>query len=85
MDPLTLLAVLGSIIGLTVWLRQAIIDNVKMGRKKREIHSPPQICNLLQSNPNEPNQIKEHCEMSVKSIVILGLRETTSQFQGYSG
>ena len=33
-DPLTLLAVLGSIIGLTVWLRQAIIDNVKIEHVK---------------------------------------------------
>ena len=70
-DPLTLLAVLGSIIGLTVWLRQVIIDNVKMGRKKREIHSFPQICNLLQSNPNEQNQINDLCELIVTSIGFL--------------
>ena len=34
-DPLTLLAVLGTIIGATVWFRQVIIDNVKMARKRR--------------------------------------------------
>ena len=34
-DPLTLLAVLGTIIGATVWFRQVIIDNVKMGRKRQ--------------------------------------------------
>ena len=70
-DPLTLLAVLGSIIGLTVWLRQAIIDNVKMGRKKRETHLFPQLCYLLQSNPNEPNQINDLCELIVTSIGFL--------------
>lgn len=34
-DPLTLLSVLGTIIGATVWFRQVIIDNVKMGRKRQ--------------------------------------------------
>ena len=70
-DPLTLLAVLGSIIGLTVWLRQAIIDNVMMRRRKREIHSMPRIHNLLQSNPNEQNQINDLCELIVTSIGFL--------------
>ena len=47
-DPLTLLAVLGAIIGLTFFLRQAIIDKV-VGRKrrKREINSVSQMYNLL--------------------------------------
>ena len=39
-DPLTLLAVLGSIIGLTVFLRQAIIDKV-VGRKRRKRELSP--------------------------------------------
>ena len=34
-DPLTLLAVLGSVIGVTIFLRQAIIDKV-VGRKRRK-------------------------------------------------
>ena len=70
-DPLTLLAVLGSIIGLTVWLRQAIIDNVMMRRRKREIHSIPQIHNLLQANPNEQDQINNIYELIATSIGIL--------------
>ena len=70
-DPLTLLAVLGSIIGLTVWLRQAIIDNVMMRRRKREIHSMPRIHNLLQSNPNEQEQINDIYELIATSIGIL--------------
>ena len=70
-DPLTLLAVLGSIIGLTVWLRQAIIDNVMMRRRKREIHSMPRIHNLLQSNPNEQDQINDIYELIATSIGIL--------------
>ena len=84
-DPLTLLAVLGSIIGLTVWLRQAIIDNVKKGRMKREIHPFPQIHykyikmgrkkreihNLLQANPNEQNQINDIYELISTSIGFL--------------
>ena len=47
-DPLTLLAVLGSIIGLTVFLRQAIIDKV-VGRKrrKRELSSVSEMYNQL--------------------------------------
>ena len=47
-DPLTLLAVLGAIIGLTVFLRQAIIDKV-VGRKrrKRELSSVPLMYNQL--------------------------------------
>ena len=69
-DPLTLLAVLGSIIGLTVWLRQAIIDNVMMRRRKREIHSMPRIHNLLQSNPNEQDQINDIYELIATSIGI---------------
>ena len=35
-DPLTLLAVLGSIVALTFYLRQLIIDNV-VGRKRRHV------------------------------------------------
>ena len=70
-DPLTLLAVLGSIIGLTVWLRQAIIDNVMMRRRKREIHSMLQIHNLLQANPNEQDQINNIYELIATSIGIL--------------
>ena len=70
-DPLTLLAVLGSIIGLTVWLRQAIIDNVMMRRRKREIHSIPQIHHLLQANPNEQDQINNIYELIATSIGIL--------------
>ena len=70
-DPLTLLAVLGSIIGLTVWLRQAIIDNVMMRRRKREIHSMPRLHNLLQSNPNEQDQINDIYELIATSIGIL--------------
>ena len=70
-DPLTLLAVLGSIIGLTVWLRQAIIDNVMMRRRKREIHSIPQIHNLLQANPSEQDQISNIYELIATSIGIL--------------
>ena len=70
-DPLTLLAVLGSIIGLTVWLRQAIIDNVMMRRRKREIHSMPRIHNLLQSNPKEQDQINDIYELISTSIGIL--------------
>ena len=48
-DPLTLLAVLGSIVGLTLFLRQAIIDKVvgRKRRKKRAIESSPQMYNLL--------------------------------------
>ena len=48
-DPLTLLAVLGSIVGLTLFLRQAIIDKVvgRKKRKKRAIESSPQMYNLL--------------------------------------
>ena len=35
-DPLTLLTVLGAIVGLTFYLRQLIIDNV-VGRKRRHV------------------------------------------------
>ena len=54
-DPLTLLAVLGSIIGLTFFLRQAIIDKVpgKKKRRKRELSSMPQIYNLLVNETDE--------------------------------
>ena len=36
-DPLTLLAVLGSIVGLTLFLRQAIIEKVMAGRRRRDL------------------------------------------------
>ena len=54
-DPLTLLAVLGSIIGLTVFLRQAIIDKVpgRKKRRKREFSSVPQMYNLLMNETDE--------------------------------
>ena len=44
-DPLTLLSVLGTIIGATVWFRQVIIDNVKMVRKRRRRRSEIQMSN----------------------------------------
>lgn len=34
-DPLTLLTVLGAIAAVTVGLRQVVIDNIPIGRKKR--------------------------------------------------
>ena len=53
-DPLTLLAVLGAIIGLTLFLRQAIIDKIpKSKRRKREIESLPQMYNLPQSDADQ--------------------------------
>ena len=61
-DPLTLIAVLGSIVGVTVFLRQAIIDKVSVGRRKREVDS------LAQSNPNEQNQIYDHYTFIIKSV-----------------
>ena len=36
-DPLTLFAVVGSIIALTFFLRQAIIDKVMAGRRRRDV------------------------------------------------
>ena len=38
-DILTLLSVLAAIIGVTVFLRQAIIDTVPVGRRKRDLQS----------------------------------------------
>ena len=67
-DPLTLLAVLGSIVGVTVFLRQAIIDKVSVGRRKREADSMFQAHNLAQSNPNEQNQIYDHYTFIIKSV-----------------
>ena len=61
-DPLTLLAVLGSIVGVTVFLRQAIIDKVSVGRRKREVDP------VVQSNRNKPNQIYDHYTFIIKSV-----------------
>ena len=38
-DILTLLSVLAAIIGVTVFLRQAIIDSVSVGRRKRDLQN----------------------------------------------
>ena len=67
-DPLTLLAVLGSIVGVTVFLRQAIIDKVSVGRRKREVDPIFQTHHLAQSNPNEHNQIYDHYTFIIKSV-----------------
>ena len=67
-DPLTLLAVLGSIVGVTVFLRQAIIDKVSVGRRKREVDSMFQANSLVQSNPNKQNQIYDHYTFIIKSV-----------------
>ena len=61
-DPLTLIAVLGSIVGVTVFLRQAIIDKVSVGRRKREVDA------LVQSNRNKQNQIYDHYTFIIKSV-----------------
>ena len=67
-DPLTLLAVLGSIIGVTIFLRQAIIDKVAgRKRRKREIDSiPNQMYNLFQLDHDE--SIKTQLYESMVSV-----------------
>ena len=66
-DPLTLIAVLGSIVGLTVFLRQAIIDKIPVGRRRREVLSLPQIYNHLKS---DDDQTLKH--QLYESVVSLG-------------
>ena len=56
-DPITLFSVLGAIVGVTIWLRQAIIDSVSVGRKrKRSIERLPRPNDLLQSDANQSLQ-----------------------------
>ena len=74
-DPITLLSVLGAIIGLTIWLRQQVIDNVKkaVGRRKRKrsIESLPQANNLPQSQANESLPYQLHNLLVLLSPPIL--------------
>ena len=65
-DPITLFSVLGAIVGVTIWLRQQIIDNVSVGRKKkRSITGLPRPNNLLQSDVSQSLQNK------LQSLLVL--------------
>ena len=67
-DPLTLIGTLGAIVGLTVFLRQAIIDKIPMARKRRrrEVLSLAQIYNHPKSADDQT--IKHQLYESVVSL-----------------